>query len=104
MSYTRVKKDENVNDKDATDAKVPLALRRYKPFYSIDDDPNGKVEEDDSEAKTNYPKRIWLVLTKPYWNLFILISLIVKIYYYLLFYIKLFSFILLFYYLFIFLY
>lgn len=77
MSYTRVKKDENVNDKDSTNMKIPLPLKKYKPFYSIDD--TNSSENNESENKVvKYAKRFWLVLTKPYWNLFILISLIVR--------------------------
>lgn len=90
MSHTRINKDEKVNDENKAYNSIPGVLKKYKPFYTINDiniddgvkkintEKNiwGKIS-DKKEKAFKCLKHIWLMLTKPVWNLFILISLIV---------------------------
>lgn len=87
MSYTRVQKDKKVNEKDSNLFSIPIPLKKYKPFYTIDENPNNDDGYDDTDINSGKDnkvleaiKTVWLVLTKPYWNLFIVISLIVLTY------------------------
>lgn len=140
MSYTRIKKDYDINEDYSVDSAIPLSLRRFRPCYSIvdrkkkkgegkmtkaikkvkgilsvcrlkgkKDAAKGKEKENDVaenptdkkkkalpfcfkkgkdteagkktgdslEEKAYDVKKVLLVLIKPLWNIFILISLIV---------------------------